>query len=680
MPFRELFRVMEVTEMRPASALPPVFGLIFGIPGAFGCAVGNLVADLVSGYSPFLCVLGFVAQFIYGVFPFWVWKLMKWPGAGIGEIFRFNNVKSVLRYIVVIFMNAALDAVMFGLLMLGFHISPFFSSATLMVFHNNFLFSIALGIPIIVFTGVKKLNARQLGISLNERFVLIFLMLGVITAGLIGIFAYTELSRSIADPLAMWNRVYLYISADLFIFFFITVFFLWYSEKNITVPIELIADIAGSYISGGKGKKDSAGIAVRCESLCKNRNETGTLAAAFREMVIELDEYIDNLTAVTAEKERISAELDIAAKIQASMLPCTFPAFLGRYEFDIYASMLPAKEVGGDFYDFFLLDKNTLVVVMADVSGKGVPAALFMVIAKTLIKNNAQSGKSPKEVFETVNNILCENNDANMFVTAVLGYLDISKGNFSFVNAGHNPPLLRAGGRFEWLKTKPDFILAGNENTIYKQHEVTLHTGDELFLYTDGVTEAVNKENSLFSDQRLLETVNNHPDLPLREFTESIKREIDKFAHGAEQYDDITMLVLRYKGVVTSEFFIEAKLENMGAVLDFINGRITDCPPKIRNQIGIAVDEIFSNIARYAYHPETGGVLVSVAVNDDITIEFEDGGTAYDPLAKNAPDISLAVDEREIGGLGIFMAKNIMDSMEYRREGGKNILKIKKKY
>ena len=275
-------------------------------------------------------------------------------------------------------------------------------------------------------------------------------------------------------------------------------------------------------------------------------DEFGALAAAFNKMTVDLKASIEQTAREHAEKERIGAELDVATKIQASMLPCIFPPFPERAEFDIYASMQPAREVGGDFYDFFLIDENTLAVVIADVSGKGVPAALFMVIAKTLIKNNAQYGQSPGEVFETVNNLLCENNEADMFVTAFLGYLDISGGKLTYVNAGHNPPLLRTAGRFEWLKTKAGFVLGGMEDMSYTPHEITLHPGDELFLYTDGVTEAVNNENELFGDPRLLETINSRPGLPLKELTVSIKREIDKFAEGAEQADDITMLALRY--------------------------------------------------------------------------------------------------------------------------------------
>jgi sigma-B regulation protein RsbU (phosphoserine phosphatase) len=274
----------------------------------------------------------------------------------------------------------------------------------------------------------------------------------------------------------------------------------------------------------------------------KTGDELETLSDTFNTM-------IHNIKSIAAEKERIGAELDVATKIQASMLPCIFPAFPDRSEFDIYATMIPAKEVGGDFYDFFLINDDTLAVVMADVSGKGVPAALFMVIAKTLLKNNAQYGKSPKEVFEAVNSILCENNEECMFVTAFMGYLDIPSGRFTYVNAGHNQPLLkRAGGKYEWLETDPGFMLAGMEGMEFVQDEIALSKDDELFLYTDGVTEAMNHQAELFSDPRLLDTANAYQNLTLKSFTEQIKSEIDKFADGAEQADDITMLVLRIKG------------------------------------------------------------------------------------------------------------------------------------
>jgi sigma-B regulation protein RsbU (phosphoserine phosphatase) len=231
------------------------------------------------------------------------------------------------------------------------------------------------------------------------------------------------------------------------------------------------------------------------------------------------------------------------------MLPSKFPAFPDREEFDIYASMLPAKEVGGDFYDFFLIDENTLVILIADVSGKGVPAALFMVIAKTLIKNSAQYGLSPKEVFEKVNNLLCENNEEGMFVTAFMGYLDIPTGTFTCVNAGHNPPLIKRGDNFDWLKIKRGLVLAGMENMFYKNEELTLKSGDTVYLYTDGVTEAMNTRGEQFTEDRLLNEAGLHKDCGLKEFAIAIKSGIDTFAEGAEQADDITMLVLKYRGI-----------------------------------------------------------------------------------------------------------------------------------
>ncbi|UNC93515.1 SpoIIE family protein phosphatase [Candidatus Contubernalis alkaliaceticus] len=307
-------------------------------------------------------------------------------------------------------------------------------------------------------------------------------------------------------------------------------------SKTITKPIKLLLDKVTQIGEGDLDTQIDDG----------GKDEIADLAKAFNNMTIDLKTYIANISRITAEKERIGAELDVATKIQASMLPCIFPAFPDREEFEIYATMLPAKEVGGDFYDFFLVDDDHLAVVIADVSGKGVPAALFMVITKTLIKNNALYGKNPQDVFAAVNNLLCENNDAAMFVTAFMGILQISSGQFTYVNAGHNPPLLKkAGGDFHWLSTKPGFVLAGLEDIDYQQQTIILEPDDVLYMYTDGVTEAANCANELFSNQKLLKDINRYKDCDLNDLLINIKQEIDQFAHGAEQADDITMLALK---------------------------------------------------------------------------------------------------------------------------------------
>jgi len=280
----------------------------------------------------------------------------------------------------------------------------------------------------------------------------------------------------------------------------------------------------------------------------KTGDEIESLSNSFNFMLEELENYIANLSKVTAEKERIGAELDVAKHIQASMLPCIFPAFPERREFDIYASMTPAKEVGGDFYDFFLVDEDHLAMVMADVSGKGVPAAMFMMISKTLIKSAAQSGLSPKAVLEKVNNQLCENNDAEMFVTVWLGILETSTGKMQCANAGHEyPAIMRKDGSFELYKDKHGFVLAGMENVRYREYELKLSAGDRLFVYTDGVPEATDSSNTLYGTDRMICALNQAKDGSCSQLLDALHRDVDSFVGEADQFDDITMLCLEYK-------------------------------------------------------------------------------------------------------------------------------------
>ena len=261
--------------------------------------------------------------------------------------------------------------------------------------------------------------------------------------------------------------------------------------------------------------------------------------------IIIIQDITETVLLERAEKERLQSELMIAAKIQSSMLPNVFPPFPGRKEFDIYALMDPAKEVGGDFYDFFLINKNKLAVVIADVSGKGIPAALFMVKAKTLIENTAQQGKPLSEVLETVNNLLCEGNDECMFVTVFLGVLDIPSGHFTYVNGGHDIPLIKQGDSFDWLPVKPALMPGFMPGTKYEQDETTLQKGDVLFLYTDGVTEAENLQKEQFTDERLKDIANKCDLISSKELLNFTRTIIDEFADGAEQFDDITMLALK---------------------------------------------------------------------------------------------------------------------------------------
>ena len=280
----------------------------------------------------------------------------------------------------------------------------------------------------------------------------------------------------------------------------------------------------------------------------RQKDEVGILARAVEKMETDIARYTENLTVITAEKERVNTELSVATRIQANMLPSIFPAFPNRKEFDIFATINPAKEVGGDFYDFFMVDERHLAIVMADVSGKGVPAALFMVIGKTLIKDHTWPGKDLGSVFDEVNELLCESNSEGLFITAFEGVLDLVSGEFRFVNAGHEIPYIcKKNGKFEPYKIRAGFVLAGMEGMRYKCGEMQLEAGDKIFQYTDGITEAANVRMELYGMDRLTAVLGENSDLPPGELLPAVKRDIDNFVGEAPQFDDITMLCLEYR-------------------------------------------------------------------------------------------------------------------------------------
>ena len=269
--------------------------------------------------------------------------------------------------------------------------------------------------------------------------------------------------------------------------------------------------------------------------------EFSTLSDDINATVTTLKHYIE------AEAKRLDKELEFAHRIQLSALPSVFPPYPDHTEFEIFASMDAAKEVGGDFYDFYFAGRNKFVFMIADVSGKGIPAAMFMMTAKTHLRNMTESGMDIAEVFTEVNKRLCENNAADMFVTAWMGAIDLETGVLSFVNAGHNPPLIkRADGSFEYLRSKANFILAGMDMTRYKRQEVQLSAGDEIFLDTDGVTEATNPAEELFGEERLQTCLNEANTADMTALCKEVKRAVDEFADSAPQFDDITMVAVKF--------------------------------------------------------------------------------------------------------------------------------------
>ncbi len=309
---------------------------------------------------------------------------------------------------------------------------------------------------------------------------------------------------------------------------------------TITRPIQRLTK---SIQSIGEGNFDH-------KIMVESGDEVGQLARKFNNMQDDLKAYMENITQVTAEKEKIQTELSVAARIQEDMLPNIFPAFPDRTDIELFASMDPAKEVGGDFYDFFLVDKDHLALVIADVSDKGVPAALFMVIAKTLIKNHAQTSStfSPAEVLTKANNQLCEGNEASLFVTTWFAIIDLKTGKGLAANAGHeHPALRRKDGKYELITYRHSPAVAVMEGMKFTEHAFQLYPGDSIFVYTDGVPEASNKEKELFGSDRMIEALNIEPDAPPEIVMRNVRKTIDEFVGDAPQFDDMTMLCFRYK-------------------------------------------------------------------------------------------------------------------------------------
>ena len=317
-------------------------------------------------------------------------------------------------------------------------------------------------------------------------------------------------------------------------------------SKRIVKPLEAMTTRVQSL-----GEND---LQFQMEDSYRTHDEIEVLAESFAKLSAKTVQYISEVARVTAEKERIGVELSLATRIQADMLPRLYPAFPERPEFDIYASMDPAKEVGGDFYDFFLVDEDHLCVFIADVSGKGVPAALFMMASMIILANNAQMGKTPAQILHDTNEAICANNREEMFVTVWLGILEISTGKLTAANAGHEYPVVKLPeGGFELFKDKHGFVIGGMEGANYREYEIALKPGSKLFLYTDGVPEATNAQKELFGAERMLEALNTAPEASPYQTLKTVRHAVDGFVQDAEQFDDLTMVCIEYKGAENSE-------------------------------------------------------------------------------------------------------------------------------
>ena len=451
-----------------------------------------------------------------------------------------------------------------------------------------------------------------------------------------------------------------------------------YLEYAISRPLRRVATEAARFA------QDTTKSDKPLKTKIKSRvSEIYTLVQSLDDMEQDTLDYINNIETINAEKQKMGAELDIAKSIQENFLPHDFPPFPERHDISLYASMTPAKAVGGDFYDFFFIDEDHLALVIADVSGKGVPAALFMMVTRILINELAKHLKGAANIITAVNDRITDHNPADMFVTIWFGILDLKTGVVDAVNAGHdNPAIYKKGGFFALQEAKHGFIVGGMKGVEYRSYEFTLNPGDKLFLYTDGVPEATRSDKAMFKTDGMIASLQNRKEMHPARIIEGVKKDVERFVGDAPQFDDMTMLCIEYIGDIEEKTLeIDAVDENLDKVNAFIEEALCGygCKPKMINQMLLAAEEVFVNIAHYAYKPKTGKAEIKVLEhNKTIKLVFIDSGKAYNPLDRKDPDITLAAEDRNIGGLGIFMTKKLVSGAFYKRKGNKNILVLEK--
>lgn len=468
--------------------------------------------------------------------------------------------------------------------------------------------------------------------------------------------------RDVSFYTSMFMQVIIF--STLFVFIYILI------KKVIINNLKKVNDTLGEITDG------NLNVTVDVRS----NEEFASLSDDINTTVKTLKRYIDEAAA------RIDKELEYAKQIQISALPKNFPDV---EDYELYAQMIAAKEVGGDFYDFYKLNDKTVAFLVADVSGKGIPAAMFMMTAKTIIKDLAESGMAVNDIFTRANEKLCENNESGMFVTAWMGILNLETGKLQFANAGHNPPLVkRADGEFEFLRSRAGFVLAGMEGIKYRANEIDFGIGDRLFLYTDGVSEATDIGNLLYGEERIIEFLNKNKDLKATELLPALKDNIDLFVGDAPQFDDITMMIFDRRIKEADDKIIQktfpAKTEALNEFIAFVEETLEGygCPLKTQMALCVAIEEVFVNVANYAYGEGKGDVEFLISFDEDnreVTFTLKDKGIPFNPLERDDPDVTLSAEQRQIGGLGIFITKKTMDVVSYKYENNENILTMVKK-
>ena len=447
--------------------------------------------------------------------------------------------------------------------------------------------------------------------------------------------------------------------------------------RRVTMPITQFADSADEIASGN--------LSVELPTI-KTKDEMLRLHNSFATMQKSLIQQIEETRSANEEKGRIESELNIARDIQMSMLPKTFPPFPDRNDIEIYGKQKPAKEVGGDLYDFYIRDEK-LFFCIGDVSGKGVPASLVMAVTRTLFRTISFKEALPERIMFGINNAMADNNESNMFVTLFLGVLDLPTGRLRYSNAGHNAPML-IGQTIGLLPCAANVPLGVQTDWKFSQQETTIDLNTCIFLYTDGLTEAENAANEQFMEERMIEVAKGMSHEP-QQMIEQMFNAVHQFVGNAEQSDDLTMLAIQYTKPLEKDMKLQRSItlpndiEKVPVLAEFVDEvcEIVGFDMSTTMGINLALEEAVVNVMSYAYQPGTTGNVNIEAIANETRLKFiiSDWGTPFDPTAEKEVDTTLSAEERPIGGLGIHLVRQIMDSINYERIDGMNVLTLRKK-
>lgn len=711
----------DIMQIRPASALGPVLGLFFGLPGVFGCATANLVSDILhEGATPFMLASYFMIQIMYNGLPRWVWYLVN--ARSPRPYPRFDSASKTALYMALVLMDSAcVNLAVYLFVGAPPESGPSFAARGL----NNVWMLPYIGLPLLYalerspltpnpprwihvpYCSIKKAN-------LTQRFVIWFVIASALLMLLVSVLVIAFASGDEESFQTVVHTMF-HEAAILIVPIFLPMFaFLHILERRFTRPIEVLALDQQTFIERmesdvEQGRRDMR-IAVD-ERGAKPRYEIAELYESTNKMRRDMVGFIERLYSVTVERQRTATELDVARQIQMSAVPHDFDSLTERFALDIAGFMRPAREVGGDFYDVFEVGERGVAFVIGDVSGKGVPAALFMMRAQSLLRQYLLETDDLGTAFTLANRQLCERNDAMLFVAAFACVVDTATGEVRYANAGHNPPVLKQNGKLGYLACRPGLVLGAMDVVKYREGSFACSPGEGLLLYTDGVSEAANAAEELYGEERLPETLARidasggegvpvgsdvqAPDVAAaasaaaassaQAAVNSLVASVDAFAGEAPQADDITMLAFRWNLPVQRLTLPadDAELDNLFAFLEPIcegEGRT----PKMVAQMMLVCEEVFVNICHYGFPDGQPRLPVDIEAAVDeragcLHLVFSDQGIAYDPLSHDAKKVDPA-DEQRKGGLGILLMRKYMDDLRYTRADGRNILRMTKRF